>query len=171
MSCILNSGFQIGCADQIGGIKSIYIASFTGSTSYTYDADNVITGITGTNNYYTFEQRNETAEFIETGNHSVENGTNFWTQTVSLVFSKNDTASRNTLKLLAQSELSIIVLDQNGNYWNVAQENGANLTSSTVGAGKAYGDLSGSNLTLEGKEACPARQISAAAFASDIPVT
>jgi len=108
--------------------------------------------------------------YVQTGNHSVENGTNFWEQAVSLIFTKNDSALRNSLKLLAQSTLLVIVKDQNGKYWVVGEQNGADLTASTQSAGKAYGDLNGSTVTITGKEPCPAREISQAAFDS-LPVT
>jgi hypothetical protein len=170
MSCILNSGYQLGCKDNLGGIQEAYIASFTGSTTYTVDADDIIDSVSGTNNFFTFEQRNEQGEFVQTGNHSVENGTNFWEQAVSLIFSKNDAPLRNSLKLLAQSTLLVIVKDQNGRYWVVGQQNGADLTASTQSAGKAYGDLNGTTLTITGKEPYPAREISEAAFLT-LPVT
>lgn len=166
MSCILDNGFALGCKDQTGGIKEVYIAAFDSSAEYTVSADGTITvaslgsesGSDGASAqaYYKFEQRNEQAEFTQTGNHSVENGTNFWTQAVSLVFSKNDAATRNLLLMLAKTTVSIVVLDQNNNYWLVGESNGADLISSTSGAGKAYGDLSGSSVSLEGKEPTPA---------------
>jgi len=170
MSCILDGGYQLGCKDSLGGIQEAYIASFTGSTTYTYDANDVILTITDTNNFYTFEQRNEQGEFVQTGNHSVENGTNWYEQAVSLIFTKNDADLRNSLKLLAQSTLLVIVKDQNGKYWIVGEQNGADLTASTQSAGKAYGDLNGSTVTLTGKEPCPAREVSQAAFDS-LPIT
>ena len=166
MACILASGIALGCKDSLGGIKEAYIASFSSATAYTYDADDIIDTVTTGGNFFTFAQRNEQGEFTQTGNHSVENGTNFWTQAVNLIFSKNDADNRNVLKVLAQSTLLIIVKDQNNLYWTVGQENGADLVSSTIGAGKAYGDLNGSTVSFEGKESAPARQMSQTAFDS-----
>ena len=166
MSCIINSGYTLGCKDSLGGIQEAYVASFSGATSFTYDVDDVITGVTSANDFYTYEQRNEQGEFVQAGNHSVENGSNFWEQTVSLIFTKNDAALRNSLKLLAQSTLLVIVLDQNGTYWVVGEQNGADLTASSASAGKAYGDLNGTTISVTGKEPNTAREISAAAFAT-----
>lgn len=170
MSCILNSGIALGCKDSIGGIKEVYIASYSSTAGYTVDADDVITAITGTENFYSFLQRNEQGEFLQTGVHSVENGTNYWEQTVSLVFTKNDAEKRNILKLLAQSTLLIIVKDQNNQYWLVGQENGADLTASTSSAGKAYGDLNGITVSFMAKESSPALLVSQSAFDA-LPVT
>ena len=151
-------------------MKEVYIASYNGNEVFTYDADDVIITATGTGNFYTFEQRNEQGEFVQTGQHSVENGTNFWEQVVSLTFTKNDADDRNVLKLLAQSRLLVIVLDNNGNYWIVGEKNGADLTASTVGAGKAYGDLNGSTISITGKEPFPARLVDASVIAT-LPIS
>ena len=68
--------------------------------------------------------------------------------------------------LLAQSTLMVIVLDQNGKYWVVGESNGADLVSSTQSAGKAYGDLNGTTVSIEGKESSPAREMDATTFAT-----
>jgi len=166
MSCILANGIALGCKDSLGGIKEVYIGSTNATTVFTYDADDFITGATAAPNFFTFEQRNEQGEFVQTGQHSVENGTNFWEQSVSLIFTKNDAEDRNTLMLLAQSTLMIIVLDQNGKYWVVGESNGADLTASTQSAGKAYGDLNGTTVSFMGKESSPAREMDSVTFAT-----
>ena len=166
MSCILANGIALGCKDSLGGIKEVYIGSTNATTVFTYDADDVITGATAAPNFFTFEQRNEQGEFVQTGQHSVENGTNFWEQSVSLIFTKNDAEDRNTLMLLAQSTLMIIVLDQNGKYWVVGESNGADLTASTQSAGKSYGDLNGTTVSFMGKESSPAREMDSVTFAT-----
>jgi hypothetical protein len=169
MSCILSGGYTLGCKDQTGGIKEVYIKVYDSTDIFAEDGtEGVIEVATDSSDaalaYFKFEQRNEQGEFTQTGNHSVENGTNFWTQAVNLVFSKNDVANRNTLKVLAQARLSVIVLDQNGVYWLVGETNGVDLVASTSGAGKAYGDLSGSTITLEAMEKLPASQLSETTF-------
>tara|TARA_B100000767_G_C19747071_1_gene529035 strand:+ start:1301 stop:1813 length:513 start_codon:yes stop_codon:yes gene_type:complete len=166
MSCILANGISLGCKDSLGGIKEAYIASTNATTVFTYDADDIIDGATGAPSFFTFQQRNEQGEFVQTGNHSVENGTNFWEQVVSLIFTKNEAADRNTLMVLAQSTLLIIVKDQNDKYWVVGEANGADLTASTQSAGKAYGDLNGTTVSFTAKEASPAREMDASTFAS-----
>ena len=82
------------------------------------------------------------------------------------IFTKNEAADRNTLKVLAQSTLLIIVKDQNDKYWVVGESNGADLTASTQSAGKAYGDLNGTTVSFTAKESSPAREMDASTFAS-----
>lgn len=171
MSCLINNGYALGCKDNLGGVQEVYIGSFSGDTTFSYDAStDTITGVTGSNTFYTFEQRQEQAEFVQTGNHSIENGTNFWEQVVSLIFTKNTSDLRNTLKLLSQSTLFVIVKDQNGTYWFIGEQNGADLTASTASAGKAFGDLNGVTVSITAKEPSPAREITAAAFAA-LPIS
>lgn len=166
MSCILNSGYNLGCKDNTGGVQTFYIGSFSSDATYTYDADNIVTGITSGATYYTFEQRNENGEFTSEGQHSVENGTNFWIQTANLIFHKNQASIRNTLLLLAKSSLSVVVKDQNGKYWLMGKQNGAELVASSSNFGKAYGDLNGVTISIEGREPAPADEMSVAAFAT-----
>jgi len=65
---------------------------------------------------------------------------------------------------LAGADLHVIVETQNGVYWWVGLKNGANLTASTAGAGKAYGDLNGYNITITGSEPLLANELSSTAF-------
>lgn len=171
-NCLLTGGYQLGCKDNTGGIQKVYITNYDDDTIYTYDADNSIltaldaaTGLIAPT-YYTFEQRNENAEFTQEGQHSIENGTNFWIQTVNMIFHKNEADLRNTLLLLAKSSLTVIILDQNGRYWLLGKQNGAELTASSASMGKAYGDLNGTTLSIEGREPETADEFSAAAFAT-----
>lgn len=165
-TCLFTAGYSLGCKDNTGGIQKFYIANFSAVTSYTYDSTGQITGGTAVPTWYTFEQRNEVGEFNQEGAHSVENGTNFWNQTSVLTLYKNQASIRNLLYTMAQTQLQIIVLDQNGNYFMVGEQNGADMTASSASAGKAFGDLNGSKITLLAKEPSPARQLTSTYFSS-----
>jgi len=58
------------------------------------------------------------------------------------------------------------VLDQNGQYYLVGEQNGANLTASNSNVGKAYGDMNGATVTFLAKEPKPAAQMSSTFFAT-----
>ena len=94
MSCLLTNGYSLGCKDNTGGIQKFFIGNFSAATSFSYDADGVITGGTSVPTLYTFEQRNEVGEFTQEGQHSVENGTNFWNQTAVLTLYKYQASIR-----------------------------------------------------------------------------
>src|SRR3972149_11944045 len=148
MSCIFTTGYSLGCKDNLGGVQEFYIGNFSADTSFLVGADNIITGGTSVPTFYTFEQRAEVGSFDQKGNHSIENGTNFWTQTATLTLYKNQASIRDLLFVLAQTQLQVIVLDQNGKYFMIGEQNGADLTASSTGAGKSYGDLNGATFVL-----------------------
>lgn len=171
-NCLLNAGYALGCKDNTGGIQKVFIANYSSLTTYTLDTNNIISALGGEASgnpvgdltFYTFEQRNENAEYASEGQHSTENGTNFWVQTVNLIFHKNEADIRNTLLLLAKASLVVIVLDQNGKYWVIGKQNGAELIASTASSGKAYGDLNGVTVSIEGREPEPAHEMDSTAF-------
>ena len=160
MSCILNSGYSLSCRDSIGGIQAAYIGNFETGQLYTLDGDSNIVGITGsTVSYYTFEQEMESATFTQEGQYSTENGTVFFDQQLTLMFHKNDADLRNLLLILSQANLSVIVKDQRGEYWLMGFQNGVRAISGSQNAGKAFGDMNGVTITLQGKEPQPAHRI------------
>ena len=154
MACILNNGYALSCRDNIGGIQRAYIRNWSASTVYTANSGGTITGGTNTGaSWYTFEVRPETGMFDPgQGNHSLENGTNFWAQQLDLVMHKYQASIRTLLYALAQTEMEIIVLDQNNNYYLMGEQNGANLTASKASVGSKYGDMNGVTLTMIAKE-------------------
>ena len=162
MSCLLNTGYALGCRDSIGGISLALVGNFNSDQLYTLDANDDIIGLTGsgTSSYYTFAQEMETGEFTQEGAYSVENGTVFFTQNLSLVFHKNDATLRNLLLVLSQANLSVIVKDQRSEYWLLGFQNGVRVTAGNMNTGKAFGDLNGVTITLTGKEPQPAHRIS-----------
>lgn len=159
MACLINSGYALGCRDNIGGVKSVFIGNYESAATYTYDADESITATTSTVTYHTFEQEMETASFTQNMVVSIENGTVFFDQQLGLTFYKNNAALRNTLILLAQANMSVIIQDQVGEYWLLGHDNGVRATGGASNTGKAYGDLNGVTITLQGKEKVPAYRI------------
>jgi hypothetical protein len=159
MACLYTTGSSLGCMDNLGGLQKVYIRNWSASTTYNTQSDGQITGTTTTGTWYTVEQRQETGEFTQEGQHNVQNGTNFWNQNVNLTLHKYQASLRNLIYTMAQTETEIIVLDQNGNYFLVGEQNGANLVSSAPSVGKAFGDLNGVTIGFQAKEPTPARQM------------
>jgi hypothetical protein len=169
MSCLITNGYVLGCRDSIGGIQEAYIGNFESGATYTLSSDDTITAFGGTTaSFFTFEQEIETGEFNQTGEYSTENGTVFFDQQLTLMFHKNDSALRNQLLLLSQANMSVIVKDQRGEYWLMGFQNGVRAINGAQNTGKAFGDMNGVTITLQGKEPEPAHRISATA--SGFPV-
>lgn len=161
MSCLINTGYQLGCRDSIGGIQEAYIGNFNANQLYVLDGSDNITGITGsgTVSYYKYDQEMENGEFTQEGQYSTENGTVFFNQNLTLMFHKNDAALRNQLLVLSQANLSVIVKDQRGEYWLLGLQNGIRATAGSQNTGRLFGDMNGVTITLSGKEPEPAHRI------------
>jgi len=167
MSCDITSGFTLGCRDNTGGIKAIYILSGSISDINT-DANQKITGITGSGEFYKFELFRQTSNYAEEITATPENGTIFYNQTLAAVFFKMKQAVRNQVNTLAQNpNLKVIVqtnngtIDGSGAFFLMGQTNGAQLLSGTSQTGTAFGDLNGYNLTFSGQEPFPASEVEA----------
>jgi hypothetical protein len=163
-NCVLTEGIPLACLESTGGVKNVYIGAFSDATTFTYDADEIIDTVTSTETYYTFKFRPQTASYGEELSKSLENGTTFWTQTLTMIFHKMDAAKRNNMLLLSGTSMHVIVETQNGDYWWLGLANGADVSATTSGAGQAYGDLNGYNLTITGLEPIMANELSQTAF-------
>ena len=165
-TCDITSGFTLGCRDNTGGIANLYILS--GSiTSVTDASEGLISGITGSGEFYKFELFRQTSDFSEAITSTPENGTVFYEQTLNAVFFKLQSSTRNQVKVLAQNpNLKIIVETNNGTvdgvgrYWLLGEDRGMQLLSGTGATGTAFGDLNGYSLTFTGQEPNPASEIS-----------
>jgi hypothetical protein len=165
-TCDITSGFTLGCRDNSGGIKNLYILS--GSiTSVTDASEGLISGITGSGEFFKFELFRQTSDFTEAISATPENGTVFYEQTVNAVFFKLQSSTRNQVRVLAKNpDLKVIVETNNGSedgvgkYWLLGEQNGVQLLSGTGATGTAFGDLNGYSLTFTGQEPEPASEIS-----------
>jgi len=170
-TCDITSGFTLGCRDNTGGIKNLYILS--GSvTGLTGEDVGLITDITGTGVFYKFELFRQTSDFSEAITSTPENGTIFYEQTVNAVFFKLQSSTRNQVRVLAKNpNLKVIVetnqaSDSTGKFFYLGQDNGLQLLSGTGQTGTAFGDLNGYNLTFTGQEPSPASEISGSVLAN-----
>lgn len=166
MSCDITSGFTLGCRDNSGGIKNIYILSGSIGSVTGYE-NGFITEISGSGTFYKFELAKQTGDFTETINASVENGTVFYEQVVNSPFHKMQSSTRNQIKVLAQNPALKIVVETNngqddgiGVLFLAGQQNGLTLSGGTGQTGTAFGDLNGYSLTFTGQEPLPASEIS-----------
>ena len=170
MACLLTTGYSLGCRDNIGGVAEVYIGEWNGTEmTYVLGVDNIIGTFSGaTVSFYTFQQEIETASYTENGQFSIENGTSFYEQTLTITLHKLDAALRNKILLLGQGKWRIINKDQRGADLLMGYQNPVRVSASTPGVGKAYGDLNGSVVTFMTKEPTPAYLVESAAALSVI---
>ena len=171
MACDITSGFTLGCRDNAGGLRNLYILSGSIDTITGADAG-LITAISGSGTFYKFELFRQTSDFSEAISSTPENGTVFYDQTLNATFFKMQSATRNQVRVLAKNpDLKIIAESNNGSvdgvgkFFLMGQENGAQLLSGTAQTGTAFGDLNGYSLTFSGQEPEPASEISGSSLA------
>ena len=97
-----------------------------------------------------------TSSLTQTVNASVENGTVFYSQVLSLVVNKPVAADITEIQNLAKGRLAIVVQDLNDNYFVMGHTRGAELTGGSIATGTAIGDLNGFTLEFTAEEAIPA---------------
>lgn len=168
--CDLTTGFTLGCRDNSGGVKKIYIAKFDPKTTYTEDGSNIVISMTSSNaiEFYQYDLQKNTAELTESQSMTPENETIGYVPTINIVFNKLDTPKRNEMLLIARTAVVCIVEDRNGKYWLVGKEAGLDLGSSTRATGIAINDRNGSTLALTGSESIPFQEIQFSAFSAFI---
>ena len=161
MSCNLSAGIQLGCRDNTGGLKTIWITDYPNIASITQSTGDTITAISGSGTFYEFQLIRTSSQLKETVNASLENGTVFYQGEVVTYFSKLSQDKRNILKTLAQSQrLAIVAEDNNGQYYYLGQTYGCFISAGTSVTGKALGDQNGYNITFQYLEPNPMNQLS-----------
>lgn len=151
MACTLTTGRKVPCKSAFGGIKTVLFADYGALTAVNIDATTKEATVTGSPDWYEYDVKgNSSLETTVTS--SRENGTTFYTQTLSLTLTYLDAKTQAELQKLAVARPYIVVVDYYGNNFLCGFENGMECTGGTVVTGAAAGDLSGFTLTFEGME-------------------
>jgi len=154
MACDLTAGFALDCKEGVGGIKAIFLgqlADFENGVSVDPGSQEIDALSTAT--IYQYVLPKHTGNFTEEVQSSVENGTIFYTQTVTATFFKLTAARRKQLELVAKNRLVVFVQDNNDNIWMIGKVDGAEVTAASTATGTAKGDLNGYTITFTAEEA------------------
>lgn len=161
MSCCITNGIALDCRDNTGGIEYVYIGCPDFTETFT-EAGGTISSYYGltASGWYKFETPKQVSSFTETINTSEENGTVFYDQQLTIIFTKWDREKRNQIALLAKNrKLAIVVKDGNGNFWSIGARRGAHMLSGSAATGTAYGDRNGFEIILQGLEKDPSYSV------------
>ena len=139
MSCsqVLN-GIAADCQTNVGGIREVYIANYGDVTTIELDeSSNMIKTITmaDTAKFKKYSFKKNTSSMTSTLNVDPANGVNFVQTDLTVVFAKQETVKRMEIAKLSLGELRVIVLDANGKYWFLGQEEFVSATSGTAETG------------------------------------
>lgn len=154
MACTLNSGRKEPCKDVVGGITAVYFLDF-GTIGSVDTATDQIDDFSADGTAYKYEVKGNSS-LTQNINSSRENGTTFFEQVLSLTLHKLSATDNKEVKLLAYGRPHIIVEDNNGDFYLMGREYGADVTGGTIVTGAAMGDLSGYTLTFTAMEKMPA---------------
>jgi hypothetical protein len=167
MPCNLTQNITIDCKDSIGGLKEVLFIEFDNVTTIT-EASGVVTAITLATGkqFRRYQLPKETGFFTEAPNASVQNGTIFYQQELTVVINKMQANTRNEIQLLAQNRLISIALDLNGKYWLLGREQSLDLTGGEGGSGTAHGDRNGYTRVFTGQERQMAPEVTSGIIAA-----
>ena len=169
MACTaLTRGRTLNCNRISGGIKAVYFAVLDQVIAFTYDATAAPNGVReitnidmGTDKLYKYSLPIGTSSLTDTIVGSRENGTVYYTPTLSIVYNKLSKEDQNEIKLMASTKtVAFAELNQqlaNGHNVIVAMGmvNGMELNAGTMDSGAAWGDRNGYTCTFDGMEADP----------------
>jgi len=82
-----------------------------------------------------------------------DNGTFYWTNSINMVFAKQDWEKRLAIQALASGDCSVIYEDGNGNWWMLGLDDAVSLTTATANTGTALGDNNQYELTMSEESA------------------
>ena len=140
------AGIARDCSSNMGGIKEVYIANFADVDSVTVTSG-VITAITM---FYKYAFAPNSSNLASNWQVNAENGTKYVESNLTMVFNKMDATKRLEIMALAQSELAVIVVDQNGTMFYLGYEEGVRLISGSDGqTGTARADRNGYTVVLQ----------------------
>jgi len=161
MSCAITAGYTLDCKDAIGGIKKVYFGNAEPSSmTLGTNASGVITSVSGIS-FYAYELLPQGKNsFTETVNSNAEVGTLFYTQVLSLEFTKLTQITRNKLNTIAKRRNVVIVETHDGTFFMLGEVYGLNVSNGSALSGSAMGEFQGYQLELTGMEKNPMDQVS-----------
>ena len=152
MACsqVLN-GIAADCQTNVGGVREVYIANYSDVTAIEIDdSSNMIKTITMADSakFKKYAFKKNTSSMTSTLNVDPANGVNFVQTDLALVFAKQETVKRMEIAKLSLGELRVIVLDANGKYWFLGQEEFVSATAGTAETGTNRTDGNRYSITL-----------------------
>ena len=150
MACTsLTKGRGLDCNRISGGIKYIYFAVYDQVSSIPVSSGEITDIEMGSNDLYRYTTPLGVASLTDTIVGSRENGTIYYTPSVTVILNRLTKEDQNQIKLLGQTRL--IVFAQ----LNQQLTNGLELNAGTMDSGAAFADRNGYTLTFDGMEPEP----------------
>lgn len=151
------AGRGVGCKDALGGIKRLYIAEWS-EGMWEDIAAGAVAGLSGTTaiDFYTYDMNRGSGSLNQTITASIENGTVFYDQALTANFSKLAAADITELTNITKGRMSVLVEDNNGNWFVMGHSRGVEASGGVVQTGTASGDLNGFTIEMNAQEVAAA---------------
>ena len=145
MSCEALITIEKPCANNTGGIKTVWICQQENVTTATPVWEITSLVLTAPANVYAINRN--TGNYTEETAQDLLSGSTLVTQTITLMFNRRDKDKSEAIHVLGsgQQYLAVFILDANGKYWYF--EN-VQLTATGEGSGTARADGSKYSVTL-----------------------
>lgn len=158
MSCLITKGRNEVCKNSIAGIQGVYFENYSEKADLTFTADGQVSGFKdGAPDLYYYELKGQNS-YVETINTSRDNGTTFYTQTLTINLKKLTNAMTTELKVLAAGRVRVWVHLTNGETILMGLKRGVDMTGGSIQSGTAEGDFTGYNaLVFESMEKEPGK--------------
>lgn len=155
MACELTAGRLYPCKEGIGGIKEVLFAQSV-DAAWSAISAGAVTDVAAATTFYRYELSKNSGSYQENIQSSIENGTVYFEQVLTIQFPQLSAADNVELSTLLQNRLSIVVRDNNDNFRVMGYATGAEITGGNFGTGTAKGDLNGYNMVFTAEEKVPA---------------
>lgn len=156
MACSITiNGRAFPCKTGIGGIKRVWAAQWTDGM---WDAilDGAVADSTDSLTMRSFELTKNSGSLQQTVTASMENGTVFYSQVVTMVMPLLTANGNDEISDLLSARVSLIVEDNNGNLMIMGHALGCEVSGGDIGTGTGKGDLNGYNVQFTAEETLPA---------------
>ena len=156
MACSVTvAGRALPCKDSLGGIKKIWVAQFTDAMWSAVSAGTIPDSAAALT-LKDYDMHKNSGSFTQTVNASIENGTIFYSQVVSCVFSKEVATDIGNFQDLIKGRLAIVVQDVKDNYFVMGHTRGCEVSGGTIESGTAVGDFNGLKYEFTAEESIAA---------------
>lgn len=155
------TAINTSCGSNVPSIKKIWVGAFESATWTTAN----VTGVTDADGNPVIEK--VTAATLNCGEDAWvefafkkntcsagsemtvnDNGSHYFTNSVNMVFAKQDNSKRLAVQALASGDCSVIYQDGNNNYWLIGYDSPVSLNTATATTGTSVSDSNQYELTM-----------------------
>lgn len=156
MPCLITTGRDIDCKNQLGGIRKVYLQNYVDIPAQTgfVGTGNTITEVTSGADLsvYEFNLRPELSSFEVTINTDINNGTYYYLQKLTLVLQQPVATDIAEIQNLTYGRPNIWILDNDDKLTLFGARNGCDVSGGSFVSGTAMSDMKGITLEFTGRE-------------------